>query len=151
MSLRRLVALALLGLVPLVAGACFDDVAVAPDGPRVTDDGEDPGSPGTTGTEAPRLPGLFVRDLRSPLRLAAAPDALLLTDSQQRMVIQVDPTTLAYGRGIQIDGKPLGVAYLDHYVLVGNATKRTVQVYDGLGGDLVSDFGRGAVGQDQQW
>ena len=145
-DLRLVAGIVFTAFVPIIVGACFDDRPVGLDDGRSDDDPYANGQTGgSTGTLAPELPGVIVRSLQSPLRLTAVPGGLLVSDPRLRMVVQVDPVTLTYGRGIYIDGKPLGVAYFDRFVYVGNATKQTIEVYDGQGGRLLSDFGRGAV------
>jgi DNA-binding beta-propeller fold protein YncE len=129
--------------------ACFDDPTHGLDGSGL--DGEDPYGEdqlgGTDlGTTAPELPGVALEGFKSPLRAAAVPGGLLVTDPSLRMVLQLDATTLTLGQGIYIDGQPLGVGYWDHFIFVGNATKRTIEVFDGRGGGFLSDFGHGAVG-----
>ncbi len=145
---RRLAWVIVAGLALTLIGACFDDRPVGLDdtGPGTGDpydDGQFGG--GELGTVAPELPAVSLGSLQSPLRLTAVPGGLLVTDSRLRMVLQVDPTTLTYGRGIYIGGKPLGVAYWDRFIYVGNATRRTIEVYHGQGGGLLYDFGPGVV------
>jgi hypothetical protein len=137
-----------IGLAPIITGACFGDLTFDLDDPGAG--GEDPYGPGLLGgaglgSQAPELPNVFLPPLQSPLRAVAVPGGLLVTDSRLQMVIQVDATSLTHGRGIRIDGKPLGVGYWDRFIYVGNATRGTVEVYDGVGGAFITDFGQGAV------
>jgi hypothetical protein len=151
MSCRRAVtALVGLGVLALSSASCVDDRAVGVDGsdPDIGTDGTNGQSgfgTGTTDGVTPELPAIFIDSLRSPLRLASAPGALLVSDSRLSMIVQIDPVTLRFEGAIRVQGKPLGVACYDRSIYVGNATRRTVEIYDALGGRRISDFGPDAV------
>jgi hypothetical protein len=61
------------------------------------------------------------------------------------MVLAIDPATLTPDQGFKVSGKPLGVAATKRFIFVGNATKRTVEVFDAKKGTPRGSFGRGVV------
>ncbi|HSM04537.1 MAG TPA: NHL repeat-containing protein [Longimicrobiales bacterium] len=126
----------------LVLATCTDDQPFGLDG---TGDGSGTGEevPLDSG---PSLPSMWVENMRSPLRIAAVSDALLVTDSRRQLVVQLNPRTMDHRAAIYIDGKPLGVAYLSPHVFVGNAKRQTVEIYEGRGGRRVGDFRAGRIG-----
>lgn len=129
--------------VCVALAACTDDRGLGP-GPGLG--GGDGGGDGTPEPRNPLLPSMWVQDFLSPLRVTFAPEAVLLTDSRRNLVIQLDPVTLTHTRGLHIDGKPLGVAFWDRFIYVGNLKRETVEVYRARGGARLMDFGRGQVG-----
>jgi hypothetical protein len=94
---------------------------------------------------APSLPAVFVRGLESPLRMVAVPGAVLATDSRLNMVLQIDPVTMSYARGFHTRGKPLSIGYHGRFVYVGNVDRQTVEVFHSESGNLLGNFGAGAV------
>ncbi|MDH5588515.1 MAG: hypothetical protein OEZ65_00570 [Gemmatimonadota bacterium] len=130
----------------LVVASCVDDSALT-----VKTPGGDPDLPDTAwyGVDStalvPDLPAMSVGTPQSPLRMTTAPGAILVTDSRMYAVLQLDPETMRYSRGFRVRGKPLAIGYYDRWILVGNASRQTIEVYDGQGGSLRSNFGLGAV------
>ena len=93
-----------------------------------------------------QLPAVFLDRMVSPLRVDRTPWGwLLLTDSQLRMVLRVDPVSLQPIQGIETNGKPLGVAGMGGAIYVGDVSNRTVAVYGADGGNFRKTFGPGAV------
>jgi len=122
-----------IGLLTLAACGCLDEGV-----PR-----DLPVPPGPGGE--PQF-GPVAGALVSPVRVALTPTGVLLvTDSRQRIVAQVNPATMATVGGAAVTGKPLAVGFLDGRTFVGNAVAQTVDVIDPLG-NVVTSFGRGAVG-----
>ena len=69
-------------------------------------------------------------DLRSPIRLALIDDELIaVTEFAQQKVLLVDARTHSVKAEIEIDGKPLGVAWGDGELYVGNDTLGRIEVY----------------------
>ena len=92
------------------------------------------------------LPPVVGEQLISPLRLEhTSLSWLLLTDSQRRMVLRVDPTTLQPIEGFEVDFKPLGVAGMGTSIFVGNVDGQTVDVFDADGGGFITTFGPGVA------
>jgi hypothetical protein len=141
-SRTRLPFLPALLVLGVAFGACTDDGPSGLGG-REIDDGGGTDPPGLGGVSLPRM---WVQDLRSPLRVSEAPGAILVTDSRRQLVLQLDPGTLRHENAVYIDGKPLGVAYWDPFLFVGNSKRQTVEVYHGHGGRRLNDFGHGRVG-----
>jgi DNA-binding beta-propeller fold protein YncE len=80
-------------------------------------------------------------EFRSPMRIAQATGKnLLVTDHELKRVIEIKSRTLEEVNSFIIDGKPLGVAYLDEKVYVGNVTRRRVEVFT-RAGELLYDLG----------
>lgn len=68
--------------------------------------------------------------LSSPVRMTEGPrETVLVSDYRRQAVIHVDPKTLKERRKFRIDGKPLGVAWADGLLYVGNESRGQVQVY----------------------
>ena len=68
--------------------------------------------------------------LRSPIRLALIDDELIaVTEFAQQKVVLVDAHTHTVKAEIEIDGKPLGVAWGDGELYVGNDTLGRIEVY----------------------
>ena len=85
--------------------------------------------------------------LRSPVRVARAGGGwLLVTDARQRAVFRVDPATLQPDQALAIDGTPLAVGMAGDRLFVGNATRRTVEVFNHLGQPAGTLGGVGGVG-----
>jgi hypothetical protein len=81
-----------------------------------------------------RLSGVLVTSFASPVRLAVTPEGeLLVSDSHLETVFSVDPTTLQPTQGLAVHGRPLAVGLGHHLIFVGNASRRTVEVYDARG------------------
>lgn len=94
----------------------------------------------------PWFPAAAGGAMESPLRMVATKKGkLLVSDSRDRMILLVDPATLQAEQALAIDGKPLGVSLIGKRLIVGNATKRTIEVYDVRGGKLQRSFGAGVV------
>jgi DNA-binding beta-propeller fold protein YncE len=84
--------------------------------------------------------------MASPVRLAMSRKGdLLVSDSRLEKVMVLDPVTLQPVRGFRVSGRPLAVGVGRNAIYVGNARKRTVEVYDPRKGTLKSSFGPGAV------
>lgn len=81
----------------------------------------------------PSFPGPGL-DLISPVRVATtATGWLLVTETHQRAVLRVDPTTLLADQSFTVDGRPHAVGMLGDRVFVGNLSTHTVEVYDAQG------------------
>lgn len=140
-TLRWVVAGGLLGV-----WACGEREA-EPTGP---DDGV-PGPPGEVIPEPPvepdfpPLPGLV---LQAPVRLQLTHEKrLLVSDYAARAVFLVDPASRQAVGGFRVEGRPLAVGWWGRRVFVGNATTRTVDVFDHRGAYQYSfGNGPGAVG-----
>jgi DNA-binding beta-propeller fold protein YncE len=80
------------------------------------------------------------------MRLDVTPmGRLLVSDPSNRSVVIVDPATLEPGPGFRVRGQPLAVALAGGWIFVGNASERTVVVYDAERGRLHHSFGIDAV------
>lgn len=84
----------------------------------------------------------------SPARIAFNGNGdLLVTDYTFGQVLTVAPDTLDIIGEINIDGRPLGVAWSNDYIYVGNSTTGQVEVYDEFGLEqFVLGFGSNPVG-----
>jgi DNA-binding beta-propeller fold protein YncE len=131
----------------LATATCSDHTPVGFTGGEEGDpDTHGPDDPtGLPRTVEPSLPGVFITGLQSPLRMVSVPGAVLATDSKLGMVLQIDPGSMDYSRGIRIRGKPLAIGYFGNSIYVGNAARQTIEVYNGNGGSFVHNFGHGAV------
>jgi hypothetical protein len=99
-----------------------------------------------TGEVEPRFSVLAVDAMESPVRLALTPRGrLLVSDARRAMILAVDPLTLRAEEGFSVHGVPLGIGLLGKRVFVGNASKRTIEVYSAQGGSYQRSFGTGAV------
>ena len=68
--------------------------------------------------------------LRSPIRLAVnSDDQIAVTEFAQQKVLLLDARTLAVRSEIEVDGKPLGVAWGEDVLYVGNDTLGHVEIY----------------------
>jgi DNA-binding beta-propeller fold protein YncE len=69
-------------------------------------------------------------DLRTPGRIALTKgERLLVSDYFQGLVFGVDPVTRLPEGGFVVEGRPMAVAQLKNRILVGNASKKTIEVY----------------------
>lgn len=123
----------------VLAVACIDEPFV-----------ETPADVPAVPPEAPIEPALSkVPDVgfASPIRIAfATGNWLLVSDSRRNRVYQVHAETLQASRALNVAGKPLAVGHWGRRLFVGNATRRTIEVFD-RGGSLLYSFGAGAVAQ----
>ncbi|MCK5058313.1 MAG: NHL repeat-containing protein [Candidatus Aminicenantes bacterium] len=72
-----------------------------------------------------KAPGTF-----SPVRITFNPDGNLIVSEYKRgLIVTLDRTTLGVVSWFPIDGKPLGVASINDYILVGNETRGCVEAY----------------------
>lgn len=68
--------------------------------------------------------------LRSPIRLAvSSDDQIAVSEFAQQKVLLLDARTLAVRGEIEVDGKPLGVAWGEDVLYVGNDTLGHVEIY----------------------
>ena len=68
--------------------------------------------------------------LRSPIRLALMDDELIaVTEFAQQKVLLLDVRTHSVRGEIEVDGKPLGVAWGDGVIYVGNDTLARIEIY----------------------
>lgn len=81
---------------------------------------------GKTNSELPaKAPGSF-----APVRLTFNPEGnLIVSEYKWGLIVTLDRSTLKAIKSFPIDGKPLGVACLDDYILVGNETRNCLEVY----------------------
>lgn len=92
------------------------------------------------------LGGMAVEAMKSPFRLVATKRAhLFATDAKAQVVAFVDPITLEPIAGIEVHGMPKAIGLSGNKIFVGNATRQTVEVYDGNKGTLRYSFGAGRV------
>ncbi|MCB2156096.1 NHL repeat-containing protein [bacterium] len=83
------------------------------------------------------------KELISPVRIAIGPDGhLLVSDYQARKVRVLHRDSLKVLRSLDVNGKPLGVAYANDRIFVGNETLGAVQIYT-PGGKLKGTIGKG--------
>jgi hypothetical protein len=144
-------------LAVVVLGGCYDDQEFLDEQPPIRhartcnekqiEQGkcEDPPPPPPEPVD-PYLPPVTVQSLKGPLRLDVTPTGrVLFTDSKLNMVLSADPSSLWPNQGLELDWKPLGIAFLDNMIYVGNADDETIAVFDAVGGGYLGDFGSGAV------
>ena len=114
-----------------LAGCEYDRVPASPAAPQLQ----------------PALRGAPPASLVSPLRLAVAPGAraILASDPQSDLVVELDAASLTPLGAARPRGKPLAVGMAGGRVFVGNATTRTIDVLHRNGRRAYS-FGRDAVG-----
>jgi DNA-binding beta-propeller fold protein YncE len=124
-------------LLPLAA--CLDEVPENPGDPlfRKGDKKCNPKKEDCTPPPPPVVepdfpgPGL---ELISPVRVATtATGWLLVTETHQRAVLRVDPTTLLADQSFTVDGRPHAIGMLGDRVFVGNLSSHTVDVYNAQG------------------
>jgi DNA-binding beta-propeller fold protein YncE len=98
---------------------------------------EDPQSPGGAEGNLPLLPQFAAVGpgaLESPVRVTATlAGELLVSDTRSNSILTVDPVTLMAVQGLEVNGKPLAIGWIDNRLLVGNATTRSIQEYDSRG------------------
>jgi len=129
-TIRILQVLALAGALVIVNGCQHDD--------------QDTPTEGELGGDGLRL-GLVTQELQSPVRLVAARGGeLLVSDSRLGMIFTLNPLTLEPERGFVVGGKALALGVSGDQILVGNASRRTIEVY-GDDGTLEGSYGPGAV------
>jgi DNA-binding beta-propeller fold protein YncE len=69
-------------------------------------------------------------NLRSPIRLALIDDEqIAVSEFSQQKIMILDARTHAVKSEIEIDGKPLGVAWVDGLLYVGNDTLGRIEIY----------------------
>jgi DNA-binding beta-propeller fold protein YncE len=81
---------------------------------------------GKTNSELPgKTPGSF-----HPVRIAFNPEGnLIISEYKRGLIVTLDRNTLGVIGWFAIDGKPLGVACLNDYILVGNESRNCLEVY----------------------
>lgn len=81
----------------------------------------------------------------SPVRITLNGNGeLLVTDYVYGQVLTVDPDTLDITGEIDVNGKPLGIAWADNLYYVGNSSTGQVEVYNAAGHELFA-LGYGEV------
>lgn len=101
-----------------------------PDGPTAAANAGSEARAAATGT-GNDASGLDSNDvLLSPVRIAVGPDGqFLVSDHKARKIWILHRESLAVVRSIDVDGKPLGVAFAEGRIYVGNETLGAVEVY----------------------
>lgn len=80
-------------------------------------------------------------EFKSPVRITFGYKGnLYVSDSLLRMIMTVDPRDNKIIDAFPVNGEPLGVAYHNRYIYVGNESKSCVQVYN-IKGNWVKDIG----------
>ncbi len=74
---------------------------------------------------------VVIPTLHSPVRIVQIPNKgkLLVSDYSLGMILLLDQHSLQVIRAFPINGKPLGIAFANGMVLVGNETKKVIEVY----------------------
>lgn len=87
----------------------------------------------------------------SPARIALNGNGeLLVTDYAYGQVLTVAPDTLDIINTIDINGRPLGIAYANEFIYVGNSTTGQVEVYNSYGQEqFVLGFGNYPIHKPQ--
>ena len=85
----------------------------------------------------------------TPIRMAFDGDGnILVTDYTFGQVLTVTPDELNIISEININGRPLGVAWADGLIYVGNSTKKRVEVFNEYGQNIF-DLGHGQYSVDR--
>lgn len=106
----------------ILSSGCWDE----PHGPVGEGDSDGP--------LLPQFAAVGPGALQAPVRLtAASAGELIVTDSRTRSIVTVNPVTLLPEQAIEVNGQPLAVGWIDNRLLVGNASTRSIQVYDSRG------------------
>ncbi len=135
---RRIVLPTLLGVMVgslLTIAACEDPL---PTPPNVR-----PGGLPNAGPHLGPFDGLI--DI-TPTRMAITPKGhLFVTDPRAGVVVAFDPTTLQPSGMLHVGGKPVAIGLAGSRILVGDARRQTVEVYNPKGRFQYSFGGPGAV------
>lgn len=85
--------------------------------------------------------------VQAPVRIAPMPgDRLLVTDNALESVLVIDRKSLSVERTIPVGGRPVGIAWGEGRIFVGNETLGQVQIYN-LDGKLAGTCGEpGSIG-----
>ena len=73
--------------------------------------------------------GVHAQPLLTPMRIAQAPQGLLVSDYSARKVVTLDALTLEVEDTLVLDGQPLGLAWFNGLLYVANQTTGAIETY----------------------